>query len=108
MFDLEDVVRSIPPDGSMEGRIAVAAGSFFDGVPAGADIYLLIRVLHDWRDEDCLRILRACRAAMGPEALLLIGEQILEPDPARGSADRLPARHADDGDVRQRARADRG
>ena len=45
---------------------------------------MLIRVLHDWRDEDCLRILRACRAAMGPDALLLIGEQMLEPDPARG------------------------
>jgi hypothetical protein len=42
------------------------------------------RVLHDWRDEDCLRILRACRAAMGPEALLLIGELILDPGPARG------------------------
>jgi O-methyltransferase domain len=84
VFDLEDVVRAIPPDKLMEGRIAVRAGSFFDGVPTGADFYLLIRVLHDWRDEDCLRILRACRAAMGPEALLLIGELILDPDPARG------------------------
>jgi hypothetical protein len=85
VFDLEDVVRAIPPDGLMEGRIAVRAGSFFDGVPAGADVYLLIRVLHDWRDEDCLRILSACRAAMAPETLLLIGELILDPDPARGS-----------------------
>jgi hypothetical protein len=84
VFDLEDVVRAIPPDGLMEERITVAAGSFFDGVPAGADVYLLIRVLHDWRDEDCLRILRACRAAMAPETLLLIGELILDPDPARG------------------------
>jgi hypothetical protein len=41
-------------------------------------------VLHDWGDEDCLRILRACRAAMRPETLLLIGELILDPNPARG------------------------
>jgi hypothetical protein len=84
VFDLEDVVRAIPPDALMEGRITVAAGSFLECVPAGADVYLLIRVLHDWCDEDCLRILRACRAAMGPEVLLLIGELILDPDPARG------------------------
>jgi hypothetical protein len=45
---------------------------------------MLMRVLHDWSDEDCLRILRACRAAMQPGARLLIGEQILDPDPARG------------------------
>lgn len=84
VFDLEDVVRAIPPDGLMEGRITVTAGSFFDGVPAGPNVYLLIRVLHDWGDEDCLRILRACRAAMRPETLLLIGELILDPNPARG------------------------
>ncbi len=84
MFDREDVVRSIQPGEMIGGRIAVAGGSFFEDVPIGADLYMLIRVLHDWRDEDCRRILRACRAAMGPEALLLLGEQILEPDPARG------------------------
>jgi hypothetical protein len=47
---------------------------------------MLIRVLHDWPDEECVRILRTCRAAMDPYALLLLGEQILEPDPARGRA----------------------
>ena len=59
-------------------------GSFFDGVPAGAEVYLLVRVLHDWSDDDCVRILRNCRAAMAPEARLLIVEQILEPDPTLG------------------------
>jgi hypothetical protein len=84
VFDQEDVVRSIQPGELMGGRIEVAGGSFFEGVPAGADLYMLIRVLHNWSDGDCLRILRACRAAMTPDALLLLGEQILERDPARG------------------------
>ncbi len=84
VFDLKDVVGAIPPEGLMEGRIAVAPGSFFEGVPAGADPYMLVRGLHDWSDEDCLRILRACRAEMQPGARLLMGEQILDPDPARG------------------------
>ena len=47
---------------------------------------MLIRVLHNWSDEDCVRILRSIRAAMGAHSLLLLGEQILEPDPARGRA----------------------
>jgi O-methyltransferase domain len=84
VFDREDVVAAIPPEGLAGGRISTQGGSFFDGVPAGADIYLLIRVLHDWADDDASRILRSCRAAMGADGRLLIVDQILEPDPARG------------------------
>jgi O-methyltransferase domain len=69
----------------MNGRIVAEGGSFLEGVPTGCDVYLLVRVLHDWKDEDCLRILRACRAAMKTNAVLLVCEEILEPDPARGS-----------------------
>jgi hypothetical protein len=78
------VVAAFPDDGRMAGRIATEAGSFFDRVPTGPDIYLLMRVLHDWSDDDCRRILKNCRAAMGNGARLLICEQILDPDPASG------------------------
>jgi hypothetical protein len=84
VFDREDVVAAIAPESLAGGRISTQGGSFFEEVPAGADIYLLIRVLHDWADEDVLRILRLCRAAMGPDGRLLIVEQILPPDPSRG------------------------
>ena len=86
VFDRDDVVAAVKPADLVDGRIEPQAGSFFERVPAGADTYLLIRVLHDWKDEDCLHILRNCRAAMGPDAVLLIGEEILESDPARGRA----------------------
>jgi hypothetical protein len=84
VFDREDVVAAIPSEGLAGGRISTQGGSFFDGVPAGADIYLLIRVLHNWTDEDASRILRSCRAAMGSDRRLLIVDQLLEPDPSRG------------------------
>lgn len=84
VFDREDVVEAIGSAARLDGRIAVEGGSFFDRVPTGGDIYLLVRVLHDWSDEDCVRILRTCRAAMAPHARLLVVEQILEPDPALG------------------------
>jgi hypothetical protein len=84
LFDRDDVVSAVRTEDLLGGRIQLAGGSFFTDIPVGADLYMLIRVLHDWPDEDCLRILRSCRRAMGSDAVLLIGEQILEPDPARG------------------------
>jgi SAM-dependent methyltransferase len=82
VLDRDDVVEAIPA--RLDGRIEVQAGDFLQRVPAGADIYLLVRVLHDWPDEDCVRILKNCRAAMPPKARLLIVEQLLDPDPQRG------------------------
>ena len=84
VFDRHDVVAAIPEALRMAGRIATEGGSFLDRVPRGADICLLMRVLHDFSDADCRRILKNCRAAMERDARLLICEQILEPDPARG------------------------
>jgi hypothetical protein len=84
LLDLPDVIAAIPEAQRMEGRIATVPGSFLDQVPAGADHYVIVRVLHDWGDEDCLRILRNCRAAMAPGTRLLIVEQVLPEDPASG------------------------
>jgi hypothetical protein len=75
-------VQAIPPERLLNGRIQTKGGSFFEDIPAGADAYLLIRVLHNWSDSDCLRILRACRAAMAPTARLLIADQVLQPEPS--------------------------
>jgi hypothetical protein len=45
---------------SAGGRCELVAGEFFESVPEG-DVYLLSWILHDWDDEQALRILRACR-----------------------------------------------
>jgi O-methyltransferase domain/Dimerisation domain len=58
-------------------RAECVAGDFFERVPAGADAYLLSRVLHDWDDADALRILATVRAAMPAWSRLLIVEAIL-------------------------------
>jgi hypothetical protein len=86
VFDREDVIATLTGDELMHGRITAEGGNFFDKVPAGADTYLLIRVLHNWKDDDCVRILRACRAAMELDAVLLLGEELLEVDPTRAAA----------------------
>lgn len=84
MFDLEDVVKAIPAGALLNERITVRGGSFFDGVPAGADIYLAIRVIHNWSDDDARKILQACRSAMSRNSRLLLGEEILQSDSEEG------------------------
>lgn len=44
---------------------------------SGAKAYYIRRVLHDYSDEDCIKILRHVREAMAPDSRLLIAEQIL-------------------------------
>ena len=56
----------------LEGRCEVRAGSFFEAVPAGGDVYLLSRILSDWDDADAGRLLRSCRGAMTASARLLV------------------------------------
>jgi hypothetical protein len=54
-------------------------GSFFNSVPAGAGVYVLKKVIHDWNDEQAAVILRNCRDAMAPRGRVLIAETIVPP-----------------------------
>lgn len=58
-------------------RCELVVGDFFEAVPAGADVYVLARVLHDWEDGDAARILATCRRAMDPGSVLLVADQVL-------------------------------
>jgi hypothetical protein len=60
-------------------RCMVVAGSFFDNVTTGGDLYVMKNILHDWDDAKARIILRNCHQAMHPDATLLIVERILAP-----------------------------
>jgi hypothetical protein len=47
-------------------------------VPAGGDAYLLKGVIHDWPDQDAIKILQNTRRAMGPESTLLLIENVVD------------------------------
>jgi O-methyltransferase domain len=82
LFDLPHVISGAAATLQRAGvadRCEAIAGSFFDAVPAGADAYVLKSVLHDWGDEQCLRILNNCHRAMPLEARLLVIELDLPP-----------------------------
>src|SRR4029079_6809689 len=65
------------------------AAAFFECVPTGGDAYVVSNVLHDWSDDDCVRILRTVRAAMAPQARLWVVEMV------RGSSGRSDAQNRD-------------
>jgi len=79
LFDQPAVVADAAPVLERAGvadRVEPVGGSFFESVPT-ADAYVLKAILHDWPDEDCLRILGAIRAAAAPSARLLVVERVL-------------------------------
>jgi C-methyltransferase len=58
-------------------RVRIEAGSFFDSVPGGGDVYVLKNIIHDWPDDKALQILRNVRAAAGPHATVLLIELVI-------------------------------
>jgi hypothetical protein len=80
LFDLPHVVEgagAVLRAASVADRCEIVGGSFFEAVPAGADAYLLQTVIHNWDDEQSVRILQTCRRSMGEGAKLLVIEQIV-------------------------------
>ncbi len=42
----------------VDDRVRIEEGSFFDSAPDGGDAYVLKNVIHDWPEEDAVRILK--------------------------------------------------
>jgi hypothetical protein len=80
LFDLPAIVKgasSFIKSCDLESRIDVRSGNFFESIPSGADAYLLKHILHDWSDEDCLRILKNIYAVAEPGTKLLVVEAVI-------------------------------
>jgi hypothetical protein len=82
-FDLPEVVEAASvriAAASVGDRCSVEAGSFFERVPEGGDVYLLAKVLHDWDDAAALEILKCVRASATAETRLLVLESVVTTD----------------------------
>ena len=53
-------------------RVTAVGQSFFDPLPAGADLYLLKNVLGDWLDREAMAILRRCAEAAPPAGRIAV------------------------------------
>ncbi len=83
-FDLPQVGAEAEALLAAEGvadRATFEAGNFFETVPSGGDVYVLLQILHDWSDEEATRILRSIRGTIGDDGRLVVLEDIV-PDGA--------------------------
>ena len=60
-----------------ESRARFEPVNFFERVPEGADVHLLKFILHDWNDEESVRILKNCRASIAKEGRVVLVEMVV-------------------------------
>lgn len=62
-------------------RLELQAGDFFEGGLPECDAYILMEVIHDWSDDESLRILEAVSNAAPQGSTLLLVEQLMPETP---------------------------
>ncbi|HEX5415399.1 MAG TPA: methyltransferase [Chloroflexota bacterium] len=70
-------------------RVTTVGQSFFDPLPAGADLYVLKNLLADWPDREARTILRRCAEAARPNGRVVVLGGVSPDDPRGPSPDLL-------------------
>jgi cyclopropane fatty-acyl-phospholipid synthase-like methyltransferase len=71
--------REMFAEAGVADRATFEGGDFFVSVPPGYDLHVLTAVVHDWSDDDCVRLLRNCAAALAPGGQICVVETELRP-----------------------------
>ncbi|KAF3443884.1 hypothetical protein FNV43_RR13574 [Rhamnella rubrinervis] len=75
-FDLPHVISTAP----MYHGVSHIGGDMFETIP-NADALMMKWILHDWSDEDCVKILKNCKKAIPEKSgKIVIVEVVLEPE----------------------------
>ncbi len=64
--------RSLLQAAGVVERVSLVGQSFFDPLPAGADLYILKKILNDWPDQEAKLILSRCAEAARPNGRIAI------------------------------------
>jgi len=85
LFDIDRVVRAARKEDILnqelvKDRVEFVTGNFFESLPEGKDIYFMKSILHDWDDEDAVKILQVCRRAMNKDSRLLVADMVIKND----------------------------
>ena len=84
VMDRPEVVSTAVAPADIAERCRFAGCDFFGSWPVKSDAVVLARVLHDWADDDALRILRRAREAMPVGGSLYVAEMVLDDSSGAG------------------------
>lgn len=87
LVDLPRAVSGSPDvfrEAGIGDRANAVAQSFFDPLPAGADLYVLTGVLNDWPEADTIKILTRCAEAAKPSGGRVVISGGVSPDESTG------------------------
>ena len=81
LYDLEHVIEGAKsgPLKPMSDRCKFASGDMFKCVPPTADAYIMKHIIHDWPDDVCVQILKACRKGVNAGGKLLVVDNVIQP-----------------------------
>ncbi|KAG0602976.1 hypothetical protein M758_10G055600 [Ceratodon purpureus] len=82
-FDLPEVVARAPCHPGVEHMV----GDMFQSIPFGCDAIFMKTILHDWNDEDCLKILRNCYSALPVGGKVIIVDALVPVETSTNSED---------------------
>lgn len=79
LYEQPQVIRSVEGRLSpkVADRIRLVEGDMFVSIPPGADAYIMKRILHDWPDEMCHKILAGCRAGIREGGKLIVVDAVI-------------------------------
>lgn len=78
LMDTPSTIAGVPA--ARAAKMELAPGDFFHSVPSGADVIVLRDILHDWGDEQAVRILLTCRRAVAEKGRIVVVERTLSDD----------------------------
>ena len=78
VMDRPDVIGMARTPSDVQDRCRFVEGDLFQRWPARAEAVVLARVLHDWPDEDAVRILHRAREALPGDGKLYVVEMLLD------------------------------
>lgn len=81
LFDLPEAIGKsyeLVASFNIADRVEITTGDFFSDVPASGDLYILKNIIHNWNDDDCIRLLTTLRRCIKKTARILIIDMVVQ------------------------------